>query len=170
MSRIAQTIAFFVALMMISGGTALAAHWTAGQNTNVDLCFQETEKVANGAEPETLSTLYCKRALRSRQLSREDRSATHHNHGIVQKAQGQLVAAKESFEKAVHLSKTVDQRNAALAEVALRLGDYAVAFEQYDLLAESAFVAGSEDLRAAVLRRREETLQLRNRALKASVE
>ena len=170
MSRIVKKIVLISVLMMINGGAAFAGHWTAGQNSNIDLCFEETEKVANGADPETLSTLYCTRALRADRISREDRSATHHNRGIVQKAQGHLVAARESFEKAVHLSKTVDQRNVALAEVALELGDYAVAFEQYDLLTKSTFAAESADLRAAMLKRREETLQLRDRALKASVE
>ena len=169
MYRIVKTIVLVSALMMINGSNALAAPWMAGQNSNVDLCFQETEKVARGAGPETLTTLFCKRALRAEPLSRESKSATHYNHGIVQKAQGHLVAAQESFEKAVHLSKTIDQRNLALAEVARELGDYAVAYEQYELLTESAFAAGSADLQAAVLKRREETLQLRDRALKASV-
>ena len=169
MSRIVKTLVSISVLMMINGGPALADHWNAGVNYNVQLCFEETEKVANGADPETLSTLYCTRALRAKWLSREDRSATHHNRGIVQKAQGHLVAAQESFEKAVHLSKTTDQRNVALAEVAFELGDYTVAYEQYDLLVKSAFVANSAGLREAMLARREETSELRDRALKASV-
>lgn len=156
MCRVIKAIVFFVALMMINVGTAFGDHWKAGVNQNADMCFEQTVKVANGADPQSLSTIYCTRALRVRPLGREDRSAILFNHGIIQNAQGNLIAARASFEKAVRLSRTVDQRNLALAEVARELGDYRVALEQYDLLATSAFAAESEDLRVAVSARREE--------------
>lgn len=156
MCRVIKAIVFAGALMMINVGIAFGAHWEAFEDCNADLCFKETEKVANGADPETLSTIHCTRALRVKPLTREDRSAILYNRGIIQKAQGYLVAARASFERAVHLSRTVDQRNLALAEAARELGDYRVALEQYDLLTRSAFAADSEDLRVAVVARREE--------------
>ncbi len=169
MCRAIKTIAFFTALMMINTGTAFGDHWKAGVNYNVDLCFEQTEKVASGADPETLSTLYCTRALRDKKLSREDRSTTLYNRGVIQQAQGSLVESRASFEKSVHLSKTIDQRNLALAEVARKLGDHRVAFEQYDLLADSEFARDSDDVQAAVLARREESLQMLDRSLQASI-
>lgn len=156
MSRISKAIVFVGALMMINICMADGAHWEFSVNQNGRLCFEQTEKVASGADPETLSTIYCKRALRVEPLGRKDRSAILYNRGIIQKAQGNLAAARASFKKAVRLSVTTDRRNLALAEVARELGDFRVAFEQYDLLAESAFVAGSQRLQASVYARLEE--------------
>ncbi|MDJ0814170.1 MAG: hypothetical protein QNJ23_10600 [Woeseiaceae bacterium] len=159
MSKFGKTIIFSSALVMFNAGIAFGAEWDSGRDHNAQLCFEQTEQVANGADPETLSTVNCTRALRVKTLPREERSAVLYNKGIIQKAQGELEAAQLSFERAVSLSRTVDRRNLALAEVARELGDYRVAMEQYDLLAESTFVAGSDDVRAAVFARREETLQ-----------
>ncbi len=167
MTKIIKAIAFAVALMLITGGTAFGDHWKASVNHNVELCFEETVKVANGADPATLSTSPCTRALRA-DLSRKNESATLYNRGVVQRAQGYLVAARKSFEKAVQLSGQIDQRNLALAEVARELGDFDVAFEQYDLLARSG--CGSEELHAAVLARRGEAQQMLDRTLHAAIE
>ncbi len=158
------------ALVMVNIGIAFGAHWEAGMDQNAAMCFEQTEQVAKGADPETLSTVNCTRALRAKKLPREERSAVLYNKGIIQKAQGELEAAQLSFERAVNLSRTVDRRNLALAEVARELGDYRVALEQYDLLAQSEFVAGSEEVRAGVTERHEETRQLLERSLRAAVE
>ena len=79
-----------------------------------------------------------------------------YNRGIIQRAKGDLVAARASFEKAVRLSRTVDRRNLALAEVAREQGDYRASLEQYDLLTESGFGVGSDELQAAVFARRQQ--------------
>ena len=156
MYRVCKAILFFGAMMMVNVGIAFGAHWEFAQDQSANLCFEETVNVANGAVPETLSTIYCTRALRVKPLGREDRSAILYNRGIIEKAQGDLVAARASFKKAVRLSRTVDRRNLALAEVARELSDYRVALEQYDLLTESAFAVDSENVRVAVFARREE--------------
>jgi len=150
MCKICKAILFFGALMMINVGIAF------GQDQNANLCFEETVNVANGADLDSLSTIYCTRALRVEPLGRDDRSAILYNRGIIQRAQGDLIAARASFEKAVRASRTVDRRNLALAEVARESGDYRVALEQYDLLTKADFVVGSDDVRVAVFARREE--------------
>ena len=169
MIRVGKVFALIGALIMINVGIAFGAGPAFDLNRITDLCFEETINVANGADPETLSTTYCTRALRVKPLSRQDRSAILFNRGIIQKAQGDLVAARASFERAVRLSRTVDQRNLALAEVARELGDHLAALEQYDLLTKSAFAADSEDVWVAVFARREETLHSFERILHASV-
>ena len=165
-----NTIVISAALVMCNAGIAFGAEWDSGRNHNATLCFEQTELAANGSDPETLSTVNCTRALRVKTLPREERSAVLFNKGIIQQVQGDLAAAQLSFERAVSLSRTVDRRNLALAEVARELGDFRVAMEQYDLLAESAFVDGSADLRAEVVARREETSQLMELSLHAAVE
>lgn len=163
MSRVYKAIvSLFGALMMLSVGIAYGGQWEFIPDRNADLCFEETVNVANGADPETLSTIYCTRALRDKPLGREDRSALLYNRGIIQQARGDLIAARTSFEMAVGLSKTIDKRNLALAEVARDLGDYSVAMEQYDLLAESSFAADSEDVFVALVARRQEAEDLAN--------
>jgi cytochrome c553 len=166
MSKVSSAIIFFGALMMITIGTVFGAQEEYYQERNANLCFEETVKVANGADPASLSTFRCNRALRVTPLGRENQSAILYNRGIIEKTQGDLVAAQASFEKAVRLSRTVDKRNLALAEVARELGDHRVAVEQYDLLTNSEFAVDSDKLRAAVLARREATTA----ALFASVE
>lgn len=161
MCRICKAIAFFIgALMMLNVGIASGAQSGFIPWRNADLCFEETVNVANGADPATLSTIYCTRALRDKPLGKplgpEDRSLILFNRGIIQKARGDLVAARSSFETAVRLSRTVDKRNLALAEVARELGDYSVALEQYDLVANSAFAADFSAVRVGVAARREE--------------
>lgn len=161
MSRIYKAVVFFFgALMMFHVGIVSGGQWEFIPDRNADLCFEETVNVANGADPETLSTLYCTRALRDKPLGQEDRSALLYNRGIIQKARGDLIAARTSFEKAVRLSKTVDERNLALAEVARDLGDFSVAMEQYDLVAQSAFAADSKEVLLALVARRDETADL----------
>ena len=157
MRRITGAVTFFGALMMFTVGTVLGADGEMSEERNARLCFDETVKVATGADPGSLSTFRCIKALRVDMLSRENRSAILHNLGIIQKAQGDLVAARTSFASAVRLSKTVDRRNLALAEVARELGDHRVAMEQYDLLTESDLVATSEDLYAAIFARRSDS-------------
>ena len=96
-------------------------------------------------------------------LSRQDKSAFLHKIGIIQQAQGDLVAAKASFEGTVRLSTTVDMRNLALAQVALKLGDYGVALEQYDpaeLRRGIGYLPQSPDLFTGTLR---ENLTVGNR-------
>jgi len=156
MCRVCKAILIFGALMMFNVGVAFGAKWEFNLHRNAELCFQETVDAAKGADPSTLSTIYCTRALHDKPLGREDRSAMLFNRGIIHRAQGDLVAAQASFEKAVGLSRTVDKRNLALAEVARDLGDYSVALEQYDLLAKSSFAGYSDDARAAVVARRAE--------------
>lgn len=156
MHKVIKAIMFLGALLMINVSFASSTYDEPGQNRVGNLCFEETEKVANGAEPETLSTVHCTRALRVKPLNRYDRSAMLYNLGIIQRAQGDLVAARESFDRAVYLSRTIDRRNLALAEVARELGDYRAALEQYDLLIESPFGIDSEDLRAAVFARQQD--------------
>lgn len=154
MCRVFKVILIFGALMMFSVSAAWGAQWEYKLNRNAELCYQETVDAKKGADPSTLSTIYCTRALHDKPLSREDRSAMLFNRGIIHRAQGDLVAARASFEKAVNLSRTVDKRNLALAEVARELGDVNVAMEQYDLLAQATFDRYSEDARATVVARR----------------
>ena len=168
MSGVCKAIAFFGALMVINVGTAFGADWEVFQDQNANLCFEETVNVAKGADPGSLKTIYCTRALRVEPLSREDRSAILYNRGIIEKAKGDFIAARASFERAVRLSRTVDRRNLALAEIAREFGDYRVAMEQYDLLLESEFAVDSEDLWLAMFARREETLHSWERTLHAS--
>lgn len=161
MCRLCKAIAFVSgALMMLNVGIASGAESGFIPWRNAELCFEETVNAANGADPKTLSTIHCTRALRDRPLGKplasDDRSAILYNRGIIQKTRGDLVAARASFEMAVRLSKTVDKRNLALAEVARELGDYSVALEQYDLVAKSAFAADSATIQIALLARREE--------------
>jgi tetratricopeptide (TPR) repeat protein len=169
MYRVSKVVVFVGALTMINVGIAFGAHGDFFQDQNANLCFEETVKVKNGADPESLSTIYCKRALRVEPLGRENRSAILFNRGIIQKAQGDLAAARASFRHAVRLSTTVDRRNLALAEIARELGDYRVALDQYDLLIESGFAFDSEDIWVALLARREETLHSFEHSLHASV-
>ena len=168
MYRVCKAIVILGALMMISVGAAHGAPLEIFQDQNANLCFEETVKVANGVDPETLSTIYCTRALKVQPLNRENRSAILYNRGIIEKAKGELVAARSSFERAVRLSRTVDKRNLALAEIAREFGDYRVAMEQYDLLLESEHAVESEDLWLAVFARRAETLDSWERTLHAS--
>lgn len=93
-----------------------------------------------------------------------------YNRGLIQQAQGDLVAAKTSFEKAVRLSNTVDKRNLALAQVSLKLGDYGVAFEQYELLAASDFAAESDAIWSSVVANREQVLVKLNQSHVATVQ
>ena len=156
MYRVYKAIVFLVVLMMVNVGVAFGSGWDSGQDRSGRLCFEETVKVANGANPESLSTIYCERASRVKPFGREYRSAMLYNRGIIQRAQGDLGAARASFDKAVRLSRTVDRRNLALAEVAREHGDYRVALEQYGLLTASDFGADSDALRAEVFARQQE--------------
>jgi cytochrome c553 len=150
-----KTILLAGTLMMINAGLAAGAGLGTGQSEVGNSCFKETVKVANGVDPDSLSTIHCSRALKAKLLSRENQSAMLFNRGIIQKAQGDLVAARTSFEKALRLSETVDKRNLALAEVARELGDHRVALEQYDLLAQASFGVDSDNVRTALLARRQ---------------
>ena len=153
MCRVYRAIAFLGFLMMVNVGAALGAGWESAQDRSGKLCFDETVKVSNGANPESLNTIYCERASRVKPYGREYRSAMLYNRGIIERAQGDLAAARACFEKAVRLSRTVDRRNLALAEVARERGDYRVALEQYKLLTKSAFGADSDALRSEVFAR-----------------
>ena len=156
MYRLGKTIILFGALTLTAAGIPSGAQVGASVGYTGERCYEETVNLANGADPSSLSTAHCTRALRYEPLSRQDRSAVLFNRGIIEKAQGDLVAARQSFEEAVRLSNTVDRRNLALAEVARELGDYSAAMEQYDLLSRSAFVTGSEEVQVAVLERRQQ--------------
>ncbi|HSG96477.1 MAG TPA: c-type cytochrome [Woeseiaceae bacterium] len=155
MGKVAAAITFFGALMTFTVGIAFGAQEVYEEH-NANLCFDETVKVATGADPESLSTFRCTQALRVELLGRENESAILFNRGIIQRAKGDLVGARASFEKAVRLSRTVDRRNLALAEVARELGDYRVAARHYELVTRSDLVAASEGLRAAVFARLED--------------
>jgi tetratricopeptide (TPR) repeat protein len=102
-------------------------------NGDAEQCFAEAEKAALGESANDLSTVPCRRALRQEPLSRQDRSATLHNRGVIQQAKGDLEKARSSFAHAVRLSTTVDMRNLALAQAAHKLGEFALAVEQYDV-------------------------------------
>ena len=151
----------YLSIVILSAMTMLSVDVASGALPvpNAGPCYEETVRANSGADPNTLSTVACRRALRSEVLSRQDKSAFLHNVGIIQQAQGDLVAAKASFESAVRLSTTVDMRNLALAQVAFKLGDYRVALEQYDLLVASDFTGDSEAIRLAVAANREKAMQ-----------
>jgi len=155
MCGVCKAIIFLCALLVIDVGIASDISQEPDQNRIGNLCFEETVKVANGADPESLSTIHCTRVLRVKSLGREDRSAMLYNRGVIQRAQGNLVAAQDSFQRAVYLSRTVDRRNLALAEVARELGDYRAALKQYDLLIESPLGVELEGLKAAMFVRRQ---------------
>lgn len=155
MRGVCKAIVLLGALMVINVGIASDASLGSFQSGIGNSCYKETVKVANGVDPDSLSTIHCSRALKAKLLSRKNQSAMLFNRGIIQRAQGDLVAARASFDKAVRLSKTVDKRNLALAEVARELGDHRVALEQYDLLTKSTFGADSENVKMAVLARQQ---------------
>ncbi len=141
-----MTALFKIVLSTAILGLAQAA--TAAQVTETrpvsgqaDLCYQETLDAAAGAAPETLSTVACARALRQHSLTRNDQSIVLYNRGLIERAQGRDEAARQSFERAVALSRKVDMRNLALAQQAHKQGDYAVALQQYRLILESPYAA-----------------------------
>ncbi len=170
MSRIFKAIVVLGAITMFNVAVADGAGPSFAGTGYANLCFEETVKVANGADPDTLTTIHCTRALRSHPLSRQDRSAMLHNRGIILQAQGDLAAARRSFERAVSLSNTVDQRNLALALVAHKLGDYRVAFAQYDLLLASDFAVDSDAVVPAVVANRAQAIHRLERSLPAADE
>ena len=137
MSKFLATAVFFGSF--IQTGVANAEDPTPGfnMNGNADACYEQTLLAAAGADPTTLKIRVCNRALRFRPLSRDDKSAMYHNRGILEQAQGDLAAARNSFERAVYLAREVDKRNIALAQLAYRQGDYDLARQQYDLLLEA---------------------------------
>lgn len=160
MNKTASIIAAIGAITFF--GTANAADPARGfrVNGNADRCFEETLKAQNGGDPGQLSTALCQRALRFEPQGREDQSAILHNRGLIEQAQGDLVAARASFGRAVSLSQKVDMRNVALAQAAHKLGEYDVAVEQYDLVISSGFSAPSTpQLQAIVVRNRDRALQ-----------
>lgn len=106
-----------------------------------DLCYRETLAAAAGTAPQELSTAACARALRQMPLDREDQSIVLYNRGLIERAQGRDDAARNSFARAVLLSRNVDMRNLALAQQAHKQGDYVVAVEQYKLILESPIAA-----------------------------
>ena len=69
-----------------------------------------------------------------------NQSIVLYNRGIVERATGDTAAARASFERSVELSRDIDSRNLALAQLAHRQGDYVVAIEQYELLIDAADV------------------------------
>ena len=73
MSRVCKAMIIFGAMLMINVGVASDTNVESDQNRIGHLCFEETVKVANGVDPNSLSTAYCMRALRHEPLGREDR-------------------------------------------------------------------------------------------------
>jgi Tfp pilus assembly protein PilF len=98
------------------------------------LCFGQTLLLAQGKPADDLSVVSCNRALRVRTRDQNERSVVYHNRGVIEEAQGRLDAAYASFAKSVALSRKIDRRNVALAQLAFKHGDYSVALEQYELL------------------------------------
>ncbi len=127
----------WIAVLAFVPFTGLAAAETTNLDGDAERCFAETERAVQGAEPASLSTASCRRALRYEPISRADRSAMLHNRGVIQQAQGDLDGAMASFTHAVRLSTTLDKRNLALAQVAQKLGEHEIAIEQYELLSGS---------------------------------
>ena len=122
------------------------------------LCFGQTLLLADGKPAYDLSVASCNRALRIRTRDRNERSVVYHNRGIIEEAQGRLDAAYASFAKSVALSRKVDMRNVALAQLAFKYGDYIVALEQYELLLTGDAEGLSNKMLAIVARNKERVL------------
>lgn len=160
MNKTTGIIATIGAISFFGAASAEGIAPDFGQDTNAALCYQETIKAQNGVAREALSTRYCQRALRDKPQSSEDRSANYYNRGLIELAQGKPVAARASFGRAVRLSRKVDMRNVALAQIAHKLGEYELAIEQYNLLVNSGFTAPSTpELQSIVLRNRDRALR-----------
>ena len=100
----------------------------------VDACYRQTVLAVQGVDPDRLSLAPCRSALREDSLTRNEKSIALHNRGVIQQAMGDAEAARVSFEHSVRLSRKVDMRNLALAQLAHKQGDYQVAVQQYELL------------------------------------
>ena len=122
------------------------------------LCFGQTLLLAEGEPAVELSVASCNRALRIRTRDRNERSVAYHNRGVIEEAQGIRDAAYASFTKSVALSRMVDMRNVALAQLAFKHGDYIVALEQYELLLTGDAEGLSNKMLAIVARNKERVL------------
>ena len=127
------------AILLLAAAHTVAAGPTPNRPVygHSELCYQQTVLASQGAKADELSTVSCTRALRDTPMRASDKSVVLYNRGIIERARGDTAAARDSFERAVRLSATVDTRNLALAQLAHRQGDYAVAIEQYELLIEA---------------------------------
>ena len=100
-------------------------------------CYEESLRALRGARAERLSPTPCNDALEREPLGQQDRSIVLHNRGIIELAKGEDRAARTSFEQAAELSRSVDMRNVALAQLAFRQADYDIALQQYELLIDN---------------------------------
>ncbi len=141
----AITTVAVIGLMTIAGVAQAEPTTGVSLNGNADLCFNEAQRAIGGADPATLNTAPCRRALQHDPISRADRSAMLHNRGLIEQAKGDLERALVSFSNAVRLSTTVDIRNLALAQAAHSQGEFALAVEQYDLLLKADYLAQDAD-------------------------
>ncbi len=143
---------FALAISLAVATTALAAPSESPRPISgaADLCYQQTVKVARG-ELDNLSISACNRALRDAPLTRTDRSYVLYNRGIVQRAKGDLDAARASLERSVKLADTLDLRHAALAQVAYTQGDYSVAVRLYEMLLQSPSASPDVEKRRATI-------------------
>ncbi len=163
-----KTVTTIVCLMVL---TAFSQATLAGERNKMrtlppgdsGLCFRQTLLLADGKPADDLSVASCNRALRIRTRDRNERSVVYHNRGVIERAQGKLDAAYASFAKSVALSRMVDMRNIALAQLAVKRGDYSVALEQYELLLTGDAEGLSKETLAIVARNREGVLYLTGR-------
>ena len=160
MSALFKIVLSAVALTLAQVAVADATTESRPVSGQADLCYHETLKAAAGESPQTLSTVACARALRQHSLSREDQSIVLYNRGLIERAQGRADAARDSFERAVALTRKVDMRNLALAQQAHKQGDFAVALQQYRLILESPYAADDVQKYRDTIERMEATAML----------
>jgi Tfp pilus assembly protein PilF len=122
------------------------------------LCYGQTLLLAESKPADALSVVSCNRALHNRIRDRNERSVVYHNRGIIEEARGELDAAYASFAKSVSLSRKIDMRNIALAQLAFKRGDYRVALKQYELLSTGDAKGLSKEFLAIMARNKDRAL------------
>ncbi len=155
----------FALIAALIGGSFVAHADTAQPGKSpgkaIDPCYGQTLEIEAGIDPEKLSVAPCNQALHFRGLSREGRSITLHNRGLIEWAKGDLDAARASLERAVKLARTVDMRHLALAQLAAEQGDHRAALERFDEL----IVAAERSADSVMDQRR--LVEARDKALRA---
>lgn len=138
LTKTTKTLA--ITTLLLAASSAMAGNGVPARPAygHSELCYQQTLLASHGTRPEELSTESCTRALRDTPMRPNDKSIVLYNRGLIERAKGNGEAARANFERAVALSRTVDSRNLALAQLAHQQGDYAVAIEHYELLVEAA--------------------------------
>ena len=127
--------------------------WANVMSTYADACYQQARLADQQQNAAGLSIRSCNRALNFQQLNREDRSVVLHNRGVIELTLGNDQAARTSFARSVRLTRKVDMRSLALAQLAHKQGDFRTAVEQYDKLLQAAD-PGMATYRDAIVRNR----------------